>query len=622
VAPVVRKYAVQIVRQRVAVVKARAAVTPTALIVLAAAAGAYAYFVDRRTVSDADRAARGRDVFPSLRVDDVDRVELEHGRDVFTLQREVDAGSEVPSGWLLTLKRREKAEMADTAAVDMLLREMEFATRIRQIPDGANLARVALDMPRVRGRVRAGALQYRFALGADAPRPDGAAYMSVDGEGTFVVNRSLRAQLLRGADAYRNRTVVALGPSEIGRIEVHRPDGQGFTLERKGRSVRIAGVSLRASRSAADHIFAALVDARADSFLDEAAAKQATETPITVSVAAGDEGQVHELRVGGACPGDADKVVVLRTLPSVMAACTARTLVEALGATQESLVDASALWARADEVEQIRLETVGSAGPLVELARKAGGWHERAPQERDLDGEESDSANSLAAALAGARAVETPRAEPGEKLIAVARASIVVDRDSQKEVIEVASPSGDGTVLARRDEDGAVLRFSRECARHFVPHPVALRPSTLWRAPFDAGSVIAVDDACTPLPMHLTLSGGNWVMRTPRGFAADPPAIADLTRAVSHAKAVAWVSENDDGSFGFDRASSCAVTLSLADEAESGPHRISVAFGADTEGGVFAHTQDDPAVFVAPQYLRDLAAHLQSRDASALGDAW
>ena len=110
-------------------------------------------------------------------------------------------------------------------------------------------------------------------------------------------------------------------------------------------------------------------------------------------------------------------------------------------------------------------------------------------------------------------------------------------------------------------------------------------------------------------------------MRTPRGFAADPPAIADLTRAVSHAKALAWVSENDDGSFGFDRPSSCAVTLSLADEAETGPRRISIAFGADAEGGVFAHTQDDPAVFVVPKYLRDLAAHPQSRDASALVDA-
>ena len=87
--------------------------------------------------------------------------------------------------------------------------------------------------------------------------------MSIDGEGTFVVDRSLRAQLLRGADAYRNRTLVAIGPNEIGRIEVHRPDGQGFTLEHKGGSVQIARVSLRASRSAADQIFAAVADGRA-----------------------------------------------------------------------------------------------------------------------------------------------------------------------------------------------------------------------------------------------------------------------------------------------------------------------------------------------------------------------
>src|SRR5208283_2550924 len=80
---------------------------------------------------------------------------------------------------------------------------------------------------------------------------------------------------------------------------------------------------------------------------------------------------------------------------SPTSACTAKSLVDALGATPESFVDWSPLFARADEIEQLRLETI-PAGPIVDLARKASGWRERAPEARDLDQDESDSANSLA----------------------------------------------------------------------------------------------------------------------------------------------------------------------------------------------------------------------------------
>ena len=53
------------------------AATPVALVVLAAGAAAYAYLADRQTVSDVDRAARRSDVFPSFRVEDVTRIEIE-----------------------------------------------------------------------------------------------------------------------------------------------------------------------------------------------------------------------------------------------------------------------------------------------------------------------------------------------------------------------------------------------------------------------------------------------------------------------------------------------------------------------------------------------------------------
>jgi hypothetical protein len=588
--------------------------TPIALVVLAAGAVSYAYLVDGRSVSDADRATRRRDVFPRFRVDEVQRVELEHGPDELVLERNADAGRQASTSWTMTSRRH---ETADSSAVDMLLREMEFATRVRQVPEGSNLAQVALAMPRVRGRVQVGALEYRFALGGDAPRPDGAAYMSIDGEGTFVIERSLKAQLLRGEEAYRDRMVVGLQPNQMARIEVHSPDGRDFALERTGVSLHVGGSKLRASRSASDHLVASLVDARADSFLDHAAAARTT-TALRVSVWPSEGAQVHELRIGGPCPGQPDDVVLLRTSPSPMEVCTAKTLLDALSRTSDSLVDDSALWARADEIEQIRLETIGNSGPVVEIARKANGWHERAPQDRDLGAEESDSANSLAAALAGARSVEAPRASDGERLIPRVRATVVRDRGGSTEVIDLASPATDGTVLARRSEDGALLRFSREVARHFEPRPIVLRPLAIWQPAFDPGAVVAIDDACTSVPMHLELREGTWVMRSPPGFAADPLSASDLMQAIAHAKAEAWVSESDEEGFGFDRPSACSVTLTLAAAAgESKARRVGIIFGLAAEGGVYARTPEGPAVFIAPKSLRDLASY-PAVDRSAL----
>lgn len=588
--------------------KARAAATPIALVGVAAIAAAYAYLVDRRTVSDADRAARRRDVFPSFRVDQATRIEFEHDREMLVLERDMAAGPGGSSAWMMTSPRREHAE---TAAVDLLLRELELATRVRDVTIVPGLG---LDAPRASGRVTLGRIQYRFALGADALRPDGAAYMSVDGEGAFVVERSLKVQLLRGADAYRDRTLVPFGVNDVALLEVRTADGHGFELDHQGDAFRVVGERLRASRTAVDHLFNALADARAERFLEDADADRAANAGIRVRVVPRDPTRPDvELRVGGVCPGHPDDVVVIQRLrvePSRRSACTAKALVGAMSAPPESLVDAAPFSASSDEIEQIRLESTEHGGPLVEIARKGTGWHERAPGDRDLDLQESESANNLAGALAGARAIGVHAAAAGERPTTRSRAIIVRTRDGASETLELAAPGPDDVVLARRLDDGAILRLPRAVARRFEPHPVALRSREIWRPPFDAGAVVAIDNGCTGVAERLELRNGLWAMRSPSGFAADALSIADLTGAIAHAKADAWIDESDEGSFGFDRTGSCTVVLTLNDRAiDGGARRVSVLFGANGDGGVYARAREDPAVFVAPGGMRALVSH-------------
>ena len=595
----------------------RTIATPVILVVLAIGAVAYAYLVDRGTVSDAERAARRGDVFPAFRIDEVTRIELEHGSDVLVLERNGGAVVAERPRWVMTSPRHAKT---DASAVDELLRELELARSFREVRGEEPLG---FDVPRARGRIQVGPYEYRFALGDDASRPEGAAYVRVEGEGTFVVGRSLKVQLLRGSDAYRDHVVASVGVGDVARLEMHSGDGRSLTLDRQGTSFRMAGNRLRASRVAVDRLFSALADARASAFLpDDALEPKDARIRLKLTPVDATHPPV-DLFIGGPCPGHPDDVVVripersegadahqgARIPERSECACSASALVRALSVDPDSFLDPSPLFAHADEIEQVRLEGLGGGGKVVELVRKGGGWHERSPEERDLDPEESDSANGLVTALAGARSLRPPRPGGAELPPASIRATITPVGGRAAEVVELQAPQPAGDSLARRAEDGAILVLSREVARHFEPHPIALKPRTLWHPGFDAGDVVAVESGCGAVPERVELRGHTWVMRSPLGFSADPSSITDLTRAVAHAKVDAWVSERDDGGFGFDPRSSCTVTLTLnGTGSAASPRRVSLVFGAEGDGGVYARTLDAPEVFVAPEVLRDLAS--------------
>jgi hypothetical protein len=584
-------------------VNVRPMVTPVALVILAAGVAAYAYLVDRGSVSDADRIGRRSDVFPSFRVDEVARLQLVHGEETLVLERTATDGGQTE--WAMSSPRRERA---DPAAVEVLLRELEMATKLREV--GTNDA-AGLNSPRVRGTVEMGAIRYRFALGSDAPRPEGAAYMRLDGEGNFVVDRSLKVQLLRGADAYRDRTLLSYGAGAIARLEVRKRSGESLVLERQGATFRVASLGLRASRAAIDRLMAALADGRAETFLDDATADDAVGAAIiTVLVSPSTPGHERvELRLGGPCPGRPEDVVVVRATPERISACTPRAIVEALTATEvTALVDASPFFAHADEMEELRLEPVGRSGPRVDIARHGMGWHERAPEERDLTPDETDSANMLSLALAEAHGTEVRRADG--RFEARTRVTIVRTGGGATEVVELAGPGRDGMTLVRRADDGALLQVTPEVARRFEPHPVALRARRVWPSPIDPASVVAIDDTCGPTKQRLELRDHVWTMRAPAGLSAGSLSLEDLLRTIAHAKTEAWIAEGDDGTFGFDGPGACTMTLTLdPDSMDTGIRRASITLGAAGDGGFYAHTSDDPAVFVASPGLRETLVH-------------
>jgi hypothetical protein len=420
------------------------------LVVLAAGTAAYAVFVDRDRISDADRTARRAEVFPSFRRDDVTRVALQHGAEALVLTRASDAGS---ATWRLEAP---PLGDADAAAVDALLRELETATRLRSVdPRDA----VGLDAPRAAGMVSVGALTYRFALGADAPLPPGAAYLRVDGEGTFVVPPSVALALMRGADAYRDRRLLPCSASEISRVTLRGP-ADVTAIERHGVSFRVMPRQVRASRAGTERLLEDLVGSRVDSFLPDAPADGALDPELTVDVGtASPQAPSIELRLGGECPGAPGRRLVVRTRPTRLSACADAQLLATLAHDATGLADDAPLYAHVDEIEELRLERPGTAPPTLDVARRGSGWRERAPADRELSADEATRVTDLLSALADARGTLADATDAGAPFQPRTRVAVVRTGGETTEQVELSAPDPDRSMLLRRTDDGALLRL-------------------------------------------------------------------------------------------------------------------------------------------------------------------
>jgi hypothetical protein len=573
-------------------VKARDVATPIVLLVLAAATIVYAYFFDTHATSDGNRADSPSDVFPNFRVDEVTRVELVHSNESLVLERSESGRVDT---WIL---RSPTVARANSAAVDVLLRELDLATIVRSVRESDA---AGLDAPRVLGRVTAGRLEHRFALGADALRPEGAAYFRLDGKGTFVVNRSLKVQLLRGADAYRDRTLAPIAVGDVERIEVHEPGAPGVILEHANAEYRIAGSGLRASRNAVDRLLLALTEARVEAFTPVGGAADPMTTFIALEPRDRKRARI-ELRIGGKCPVRPNGILVARIAPEPMAGCASDALLQAVEAG--ALSDASVFFAHADEIEELRLEALAAPGRAIEIARKDRGWRERSPADRDLSADESASANELAVALAAATALDVKRAPVGEAFEPQIRATVVDTGGGKIEIVELSGPRADGTMRARRLDDGAWLTLALATARRFVPHSAALRGLSAWHEPLRTSSIVAIDDRCGPEPQRLERASGTWSMRAPRGMTAGMTIVEDLLDALARAQVESWDAEHDDGTFGLTGPQACTVVLSI-DDGNTSIRRTSLVLGADAPQGVYARTGDDPAVFVIRRSLKE-----------------
>lgn len=568
------------------------------LVALAVALGVWLW-IDRDRITEGERKRRENSAFVVWRRDELTRISIAHDGESIVLERDRPASSsDKPSNegkegqWRLTSPRQERA---DPVAVERLLTTLEFANVARKVTDGAALG---LDSPRAIGAVRMGGLEVPFALGGASPRPEGSSYFRVGDATPIVISKEVADALLAPSDTYRDRTVVPYLATELARVEVKHGD-RGFALVRiDDHSFRIEESGVLASRSGVDRLWAALAEMRAEAFPKDADAERLTAHPVaTVKLFPKDAGKpAAELVVGEACPGHPADVVVRRLAPDRVAACAPQDIVGYLSGDAASLAEKHPFTMRMDEIEELRLEHAGAA--TIEIARKGTGFHQRAPTDRDLAEAEADAATQLLERIAISEARAVSRSGTGAAPFAsVGRA--VVRSGEREQVVEIGAPGPDGRAILRRLLDDARLDVDAVLLRRLTPRGTTLRARTVLDR--EARRPTRVLLRCGT-PQELVDGGEGFRLVAPAAYETDG-AIVQLVDALTKGRIDGWVADSEeDIAFGFTK-DGCHVILGFAD----GNAPVTVWFGAEGEGGVYAKVDGRSGVLVAPRALRDLA---------------
>jgi hypothetical protein len=558
-----------------------------ALAVLALASVA-AVVLTRNAPTTAEKDARASNLLAAFREEEVERLEFRRGPNVTVVERSSDGAS--------YLLRGPSPEPADAAAVERLIDGLGFATPLRRLgttdpgPLGLTSPRATLVLV-MRGK------STRLSLGKAAPAPAGAVYVGVSGDGitpfSAVVSREVAALLETTANDLRDRNLVTLGVSELAELGVESPDASLRLVRTAGASFRLDGAG-RARRDALDPLFTALAEMRADPLVDVALAERSRgSAPRTLLRLAPRDGTKSKtvLELGGNCPEKKPGTLAIVRGTPPRAGCVRDEVVRAFAVTREALLDDTAFWARPDEVETL---TVVRGERRLVLTRSGTAFVLREPASAAV---ELDAGNARLAAVVRAGGELLSGADLAKLGLSPARDKVVLtvlarDDQAREETLELGRVEPDGTLVGRRVEDGAVLRFSREAARAFLVDATLLRPRRLLDFPL---SGLVELETSRPERQLLRRVPTGLELAVPAGFRTDGSLTTEAALALGSLTAVRWVADADDGSFGLGAP---RLTVRLRFDADGGATERTLVVGGAAPGGYHARFGDDQGVFL------------------------
>ncbi|MBK8255333.1 MAG: DUF4340 domain-containing protein [Polyangiaceae bacterium] len=594
----------------------------TIVLVALAGAGSAVLLLDRDNPTTQESEYRKKNLVPAWRLEDISEVTLTaHGKTAkLVLGPPTDAGQRL---WDVELAGGRF--LANQQMVDQLLGSLEYATFERRVSaDAVSESELGLAAPVTAVSVRMGSKVYTVKVGGVAPTPKDARYCEAEG-GIFVITAQLATALNMQPEALRSRFFVPYLSTELKGIWVEGAGGTRHFVRASWTGSRGAGFrfdgstpegTVRADAEVFDRFLGALGGLQAETFLSDEEADKALEKKVTITLFPKNETQPKAvIEVGGACPGKSEQVVAVRRLPSRTSACVPEGVVEGLATPVGDYVDLSLVGARSDEVSELVFE---AGGKTIEIARTGGAWHMRKPDDRKVS---SDAGNALADALTklkGAKVVlgepkdlglETPRAK-----VKVVSSSLGLGSDSATieriETLEVGEKQGD-RVVVRRLEDGVMLELAAEQAAMLLPSEVMLRDRGVLALARDRAKSVHLEDrsGAAPKKQVFTKTETGWAFQDApvKGLSPDAGFVEDVLSAVVKLNALRWVAPKDDGTFGFEKPR-FVIEVKVTEGDAADVKTIRIELGGATHDGVFARTGLDPAVFVAPRALEEVAS--------------
>jgi hypothetical protein len=546
-----------------------------------------AVLLTKNAPTTAEKQARASNLLAAFREDDVQRLELRRGPDLTVVERGADGTSYV--------LRTPSAEPADAAAVERLIDALGAATPLRKLGD-TDPGPLGLTSPRAMLVLVMRGKSTRLSLGKAAPAPSGAAYVGVSGDGvepfSAVVSREVANLLETTANDLRDQNLVTLGASELAELGVERPDASFRLIRTAAGSFRLEGAG-RARRDALEPLFTALGEMRAEPLVDVALAERSRgSAPRTLIRLTPRDGKKPKtvLELGGSCPEKAGTLAIVRGA-LVRAGCVRDEVVRAFAVPREALIDDTAFWARPDEVETL---TVIRGEPRLVLTRSGTAFVLREPASAAV---ELDTGNARLAAVVRAGGELLSGADLAKMGLSPARDKIVLtvlarEDHAREETLELGRVEADGTLVGRRVEDGAVLRFSRDTARAFLVDSTLLRPRRLLDFPL---SGLLELETSRPERQLLRRVPTGFELAVPAGFQTDGSLATEAALALGSLTAVRWVSDADDDSFGLGAP---RLTVRLRFDADAGATERTLVVGGAAPGGYHARFGDDQGVFL------------------------
>jgi hypothetical protein len=594
----------------------------TVLIILAVVAAlvAFIFFVERDTMTTAQRGQRENRLFREYDREAVTRLSVRRATGETIVLEKTATPGEDEGVWRIKEPRQRDAEQTEVRAI---LSSIDFLLVGRSVDkkQAADIEGFGLDKPRLEVSFDFRGKRTMFRLGADAPGEK--VYLAIDGEDSVVyaVAGDILEALDKGEDELRSKR---LSPERLGEavsLAVSGPLGD-YRLSRAALldpwHLETSDGKVLASAGAVGELLNHLDGLRARSFVAddlplERLGEHGLASPAASATVTLPGGQTARILVGASC-GEGAGEVGLTFEGSGTVACVEEQVLRLLSRPKDMVLERRPLVVRGEEAKGISLRH-GTA--RLELEKKDGVWI--APSHEGLALEQR-AVEELIEAL-GQASSQAPVLGKVEQVPSSATTlELDIGEGLPRQTLAVWRGQN-GEILARRGQEPALIQVSSRLEELARADILAFRQRTVRYAQPDEVTALAIEG---PAAQSAVRKDGKWTLVTPIAAAADSAGARQLAELLAEISAVRYVAAAPAAEHGLNRpyavlrATFAAQTGEEKEGESSATKTVELRLGALVPGKSderFAQKVDDSLVFVVGRsYLEAAERLLLARD--------